>query len=69
MAKNRKYENVYQIKVSGNCTNGFTSMLIHKLLMSVVEAVQYSYKAHDISIEVVSTKGDFNAVTGETKED
>lgn len=69
MGKNRTYENVYQIKVSGKCTNGFTATVIHKMIMGIVEALQYANQAHNISVEVVSTKGDFNAITGETKED
>lgn len=69
MGKNRKYENVYQITVSGTTTNGFTAELRHKLIKGFVEALNYPGITQLTSFKVIKTEGDFNAITGETKED
>ena len=69
MAKNRKYENVYQVTLSGNCTNGFLAKVRHGLLTGFVRALAYERPGHIASIEVLSTKGDFDALTEEVKED
>lgn len=69
MAKNRKYRNVYNIRVvsEGTCTNGFTAKVKDSTVKGIVEALRYNIG--DTTLTIEETKGDFNAVTGEVKED
>ncbi len=69
MAKNRTFENVYQVTVAGKTTNGSIASFIHKMLFAAFEAFGRQFAQATVTVEIVSTKGDFNAVTGEIKED
>lgn len=68
MAKNRKFENVYQVTVTGRCTNGFLARVLHRVLTSILEGITHSYAQANVSYKVIKTEGDFNAITGETNE-
>lgn len=68
MGKNRNYSNEYKITVSGKTTNGFTAKVMHKLLVSMVAGLANSTAQTDVTLEVLSTTGDFDAVKGEYKE-
>lgn len=69
MARNRKYRNVYTIRVvsEGTCTNGFTAKVKDSTVRAMAEALQYSIGETTLTVE--ETKGDFNAETGEVTED
>jgi len=61
MAKNKSFKNTYQITVSGTCTNGFTAKLIHRMMIMWARALQITYDKQTIELEVIETKGDFDA--------
>lgn len=69
MAKNSSFKNVYQVTVSGRCTNGFMAKVIDKLLLNLIDGLSRSNVQTNITMEVVSTKGDYNALTGITEGD
>lgn len=66
MAKNRKYENVYQITLTGSATNGFTPKCKHDIIKATIQAMQATWPG-DVLLEVIKTKGDFNAITEEVE--
>ena len=69
MARNRKYRNVYTIRVvsEGTCTNGFTAKVKDSTVKGIVEALRYNIGETTLTVE--ETKGDFNAETGEITEE
>lgn len=67
MAKNRAYKNVYQITFSGNATNGFTPKHKQEVLITMLEAIRMQWPG-DVDLEIIATKGDFNAFTGEVQD-
>jgi len=68
VAKNASYKNVYKITISGRNTNGFTAKIIDKFIRTVVMSVEHSWKQSKAAIEVMETKGDYNAEKQEYKE-
>lgn len=68
MAKNRRFENVYQVTISGRCTNGFMAKVMHRVFTTMVEGLDMGYVQTNVTHKVMKTEGDFNAITGETNE-
>ena len=68
MAKNKSFENVYQVTISGRCTNGFMAKVMHKVFTNLIEGLGYGYAQTNVSYKVLKTEGDFDVITGETNE-
>lgn len=68
MAKNRSFKNVYQIELSGRCTNGFTAKLIDDLIMAFVVNLPRLWPNVSMMFKVIETNGDFDAKNHKYKE-
>lgn len=68
MGKNRSYKNVYEVTISGKTTNGFTAKILDNIIRTVVIALGYQSAQSQIDIECVETKGDYDAIAREYKE-
>lgn len=56
MAKNRKYENVYEITFTGTTTNGFRAKFLHEVLTNTLKALSVYT---NISYKTTKNVGDF----------
>ncbi len=68
MAKNRSFKNVYQITLTGRCTNGFTAKLIDDLMIAFVTALTQTWPKVGMAFKVTETSGDFDAINHKYKE-
>lgn len=68
MAKNRSFKNVYQITLTGRCTNGFTAKLIDDLMIAFVTALTQIWPKVGMAFKVTETSGDFDAINHKYKE-
>lgn len=68
MAKNRRFKNVYQITLSGRCTNGFTAKIIDDLMIAFVTNLPRVWPNVSMAFKVVETTGDFDAINHKYKE-
>lgn len=68
MGKNRSYKNVYEVTISGKTTNGFTAKILDNIIRTVVIALGHQSAQSQIDIECVETKGDYDAIAREYKE-
>lgn len=61
MTKNASFRNVYRVTVKGITTNGTAAESIDLALRAAVEAMGGHKSQVDVSLEVESTSGDYNA--------
>ena len=52
---------MYQITVTGRCTNGFTAKLIDSFIKNAMKAIGYQYASTEVVCEVRGSRGDFDA--------
>lgn len=64
MTKNRKFKNVYVVTVEGTCTNGFNAKIFDTMIKQYALAMNYQQQQVNVSLEVKSTSGDFDAING-----
>jgi hypothetical protein len=69
MARNRKFKNVYVITVQGKTTNGFIAKVVDGVLKELIKAIGVGYQQVSTNVKVLESYGDFDAETGELRED
>lgn len=68
MGKNRNFKNVYRVTISGKTTNGFMAKVLDNVFNIMIQGLSMTYSQNDTKVEVIETKGDFNAKTKEITE-